>query len=62
MFNLHTQMPLGNVSVGINFPDQEKAVREFERVSAQVSGWQPYAIDVVLEGDGEEIRREHFNA
>lgn len=62
MYNLHTEMPMGNQSIGFNFPDRDKAVMEFERVCVQVAGWTDYTIDIVLSEDGLDYRREHFDA
>ena len=62
MFNVHTQMPLGNVSRGFNFPDREKAHAAFARLKDQLQTWQPYEITLILSDDGVDVQQEMFNA
>lgn len=61
MFNVFTQMPLGNVSRGYLFPDEEKAKKAFDSMVAQVRAWPKFTLDIVQHEDGIETRREHID-
>ena len=61
MFNVHTQMPLGNTSRGYNFPDQEKATEAFDRMVFQTRSWKNYVVDIVMTDEDIEVQREHIS-
>jgi hypothetical protein len=60
MLNVHTVMPMGNRSQGVNCDTPEKAETVFAGMLGQMQAWKQFTADLVMTDEGKEIKREHI--
>lgn len=61
MYNVHTEMPMGNRSKGFDFEDRDKAESAFHRVVDQIRAWPNITIKVILHHEGVAVLGAKFD-